>query len=82
MEQNDLLQEPRKVYYSFSSNAGFTPDEEEQKELDEMARKREGIFHGTKEIMDEDLKKTLFIIEDIETGVINEIDPLYVQFKK
>lgn len=73
--------ENRKVVFSFIPLTGFTPDEEEQKELDEMARKREGLFHGETEVEENGLKKTLFVIEDLETGKVNNVDPLLVEFK-
>ena len=73
--------ENRKVVFSFIPLTGFTPEEEEQKELDEMARKREGLFHGETEVEENGLKKTLFVIEDLETGKVNNVDPLLVEFK-
>ena len=46
-----------------------------------MARKREGLFHGETEVEENGLKKTLFVIEDLETGEVNNVDPLLVEFK-
>lgn len=72
----------RLVLFSLIAQSGFTPDVQEQKELDEMARKRDGIYHGKAEAFENDLKTLKFIIEDVETGDVYEVDPKLVKFKK
>ena len=74
----------RKVTFSFAPACGFSPDEDEQNELIESARVREGVFYGTTEDYDEKngLKILKFVVEEEETGKIHYVDPLLVKFKK
>lgn len=73
--------ELRKVKFSLNSATGFSPDDLGQREMDEMARSRNGLFHGSTEIVENDVKKLRFIVEDENTGEIFQIDPLLVKFK-
>ena len=74
--------EERQVSFSLIPQSEFTPNEEDQKELEEMARKRNGIFYGKTEILENGLKVLKFVIEEKETGVVYEVDPKFVAFKK
>ena len=76
-----MAQDLRKVTFSLIFPQGFFPDEKEQVEAEEQARVRNGLFHGSTEIIENDLKTLKFIIEDDETGEIYQIDPLLVKFK-
>ena len=79
--QSEQSIESRKVLFSFIPASGFDPDEAEQKEKDDLARKREGIFHGENEVEENGLKKTYFVVEDSETGIVyDEIESSCVQF--
>lgn len=77
-----MAQEIRKVTFALNVASGFTPDDTEQRELDELSRRREGLFHGTTEVQEGELKKTKFIIEDVQTGKMHEVNPLLVEFVK
>ena len=76
-----MAEEIKKVIYSFIHSAGFSPDEEEQKELDEMARKRDGYLHRFAEVDIDGVRKCVAIIEDAETGNVVQLeDPTLVSF--
>jgi hypothetical protein len=77
-----MAQELRKVTFALSFPQGFFPDENEQTEADELARIRNGLFHGETEVMDDELKKCQFVVEDEETGKVHYVDPRLVTFKK
>lgn len=77
MEQN-----LRKVTFAFISSSGFTPDEKDQNEMNEMARRRNGLFYGSTEILEGELKTLKFVVEDLETGEVHQVNPLFVKFEK
>lgn len=77
-----MAQELRKVTFALSFPQGFFPDENEQAEAEELARIRNGLFHGETEIMDDELKKCQFVVEDEETGKVYYVDPRLVTFIK
>ena len=77
-----MAQNLRKVTFALSFPQGFFPDENEQTEADELARIRNGLFHGETEVMDDELKKCQFVVEDEETGKVHYVDPRLVTFKK
>lgn len=70
----------RKVTFALISSFGFIPDEKEQNDMNEMARRRNGLFYGSTEIIENELKTLKFIIEDLETGKVYQVDPLLVTF--
>ena len=72
----------RKVTFAVIPSWEFSPNEDEQKEISDLSRKRDGVFHGTTEVCENDLKTLLFVIEDEETGKVYHVDPLLVKFKK
>lgn len=72
----------KKVTFSFAPACGYSPDEDEQKKLEDLARIREGVFYGTTEVYQDDLKTLLFVVEDEETGEVYNVSPLLVKFKK
>lgn len=72
----------KKVTFTFIPSWEFSPNEDEQKQIDELSRKRDGIFHGITEVCENELKTLLFVIEDEETGKIYKVDPSLVKFKK
>lgn len=80
MEQ--LKEVGQKVTFSFVEICGFTPDEDEQKKLEDLARRRDGVFYGSTEVYEKGLKTLKFVIEDEETGGIHHVNPLLVVFKK
>lgn len=77
-----MAQELRKVTFALNFTQGFFPDENEQTEAEEMSRVRNGLFHGETEVMDDELKTCLFVIEDEETGKVHYVDPRLVTFIK
>ncbi len=77
-----MEKEIRRVKFAFGYPQGFCLDENEQKEADEMARIRNGIFHGETEQMNDELKVCMFVIEDEETGKVHYVDPQLVTFIK
>ena len=77
-----MTQELMKVTFTLIPSAGFTSDEKEQKELNEMARRRNGLYLGSTEVLENDLKTLKLVIEDEGTGEIYEVDPLLVKFNK
>ena len=77
-----MAQDLRKVTFSLNYPQGFFPDDEKvQVEAEELTRGRNGLFHGSTEVIENDLKILKFIIEDEETGEVYQIDPLLVKFK-
>ena len=74
----------KKVTFRLHPMAGFSPDEDEMNEMQELARTRKGWFHGRTEVYDKDhdMKTLLFVIEDEETGVVHKVDPELVKFEK
>lgn len=72
----------REVTFAFIPQCGFSPDEDERKELEDLARRRDGVFYGTTEVNENGLKTLLFVIEDEETGSVYHVDPTLVEFKK
>jgi len=77
-----MAQELRKVKFALSFPQGFSLDETEQAEAEELSRVRNGFFHGETEEMYDDLKQCKFVVEDEETGVVHCVDPQLVQFIK
>ena len=75
-----MAKELRKVKFSLNYPNGFSPDEEEQKEMNEQSHKRNGLFHGETEIHDGNLKKLMFVIEEEETGTVFTVNPELVSF--
>ena len=72
-----------KVMFSLVPPGEFYPDEDERKEMDELARMREGVFYGTTEVYDENnLKTLLFVVENTETEEVLKLDPTLVKFQK
>lgn len=81
-EQLKPNDESRKVFYSFIACSGFYPDDDIQRESDEKARKRNGVYHGKTFKKEDDIVKLMFVIEDEKTGEVHEIAPTNVTFKK
>lgn len=75
-----MEKELRKVTFSLNYPMGFSPDENEQKEMNEQSRKRNGRFHGSTEIEDGGLKKLMFVVEEEGTGVVYSVNPELVVF--
>ena len=74
--------EGKEVIFSLIHQSGFTPDEQEQKDLNDMLRKRNGLCYGSTEVIENELKTFKFIVEDEETGEVFEVPPTLVKFKK
>ena len=74
----------KKVTFRLLPMAGFSPDEDEMNEMQELARMRKGWFHGHTEVYDKDhdMKTLLFVIEDEETGEVHKVNPELVKFEK
>lgn len=72
--------ELRKVTFALNFQQGFFPDENVQTEADELARVRNGLFHGKTEVMDGEVKSLKFVVEDVETGIVHYVDPVLVTF--
>ena len=74
----------RKIIFWFekSSFLGFDPEqtEENAKQIEELTKKRQGVFHCWTEKEEKSLQSDNFIIkkvaliEELETGVIHELD--------
>lgn len=77
-----MEKELEKVTFSLNYQSGFSPDENEQKEMDEQSRKRTGFFHGRTEVEDGELKKLMFVVEDEKSGVVYIVNPELVIFVK
>ena len=77
-----MAEKREKVIYSFIHQASFTPDEEEQKELNELARKRVGFVHKIIVKNEDGINKSFAIVEDAETGVVNEIEISLITYLK
>jgi len=77
-----MEQEIRKVIFSLIPLSGFTPDETQQAEQDELARKRMGLYRGSTEVIENGLKTLKLVVEDEETGIIHEVDKSLVEFLK
>lgn len=77
-----MAQELRKVSFALNFPQGFLPDGNEQAEIEDFSRFRNGFFHGITEVMDDELKTCQFVIEDEETGKVYYIDPRLVRFIK
>lgn len=75
-----MSQDLRKVTFALNFPQGFSPDEKEQKEADELARVRTGLFYDKTEVMDGELKTCKFVVEDEETGKVYYVDPRLVTF--
>ena len=75
-----MEKELRKVTFSLNYPMGFSPDANEQKEMDEQSRKRNGFFHGKTEIKDGELKKLMFVVEEESTGEVYSVNPELVVF--
>jgi hypothetical protein len=74
--------EEKQVLFSLIPQSGFTPNEQEQSELDDLSRKRDGICYGKTEVFENGLRVLKFVVEDEETGEVYEINPKLVKFKK
>lgn len=72
----------KKVTFSLNYQSGFSPDDNEQKEMDEQSCKRTGFFHGETEVEDGKLKKLMFVVEDEKSGVVYIVNPELVTFIK
>lgn len=81
--QTDL----RKVNFSLGQEQ-FSPDDEERKEIEELARQRLGYFHRWVEVEDLSSKsgrfreKTVALIEEIETGKMHYVEIEQIKFCK
>lgn len=84
MAQNDM--KLRSVTFSLGYEQ-FSPSEQIQDEMEELARKREGFFHRFVNIEEKSpqsgnfREKTVALIEDAQTGKLHYVDVDLIVFK-
>ena len=77
--------ELRKVEFSLGHES-FSPDEKEQKEIEELARKRFGYFHRWVEIEEQSAQsgrfreKTVALVEEVDTGKMYYVEVDFIHF--
>lgn len=80
-----MQKELRRVEFSLGHES-FSPDEKEQKENEELARKRLGYFHRWVEIEEKSAQsgrfreKTVALVEEVDTGKMYYVEVELIHF--